>query len=132
MSSALQTDLYQLTMAAGYLAAGKANDRAVFEVFVRRLPKDRDYLIAAGLQQAMEFLLQLRFTEEQISYLRSLPQFAHAEHGFWDYLREFRFTGDVFAMAEGTPFFAGEPVLTVRGPLIEAQLVETYLLSTLG
>jgi nicotinate phosphoribosyltransferase len=129
---ALHTDLYQLTMAAGYFAAGKTNERAVFELFVRRLPKSRDVLIAAGLDQAVEYLLGLRFDADQIDYLRGLPQFARAVDGFWDYLRDFRFTGDLFALREGTPFFAGEPVVTVRAPLIEAQLVETYLLGTLS
>ena len=125
---ALHTDLYELTMAAGYFAAGKTDDRAVFELFVRRLPKGRDFLLAAGLQQAVEYLLDLRFTEDQIGYLRTLPQFHRAPAGFWEYLRRFRFTGDVYSMPEGTPFLAGEPMVTVRGPLIEAQLVETYLL----
>ena len=132
MSLALQTDLYQLTMAAGYFGAGKVGDRAVFELFIRRLPAHRDFLIAAGLQQAIDYLLNLRFKEEQIAYLQTLRQFAHTDAGFWDYLRQFRFTGDVFAMPEGTPFFAGEPVVIIRGPLIEAQLVETFLLSTIG
>jgi nicotinate phosphoribosyltransferase len=130
--NALQTDLYQLTMAAGYFAAGKAGDRAVFELFIRRMPEHRDYLIAAGLAQAVDYLLGLRFAPDEITYLRGLPQFARAAEGFWDYLREFRFTGDVFAMREGTPFFAAEPILTVHAPIIEAQLVETYLLGMLG
>lgn len=129
---ALHTDLYQLTMAAGYFESGKASESAVFELFVRRLPANRDYLIAAGLQQAVEYLLSLRFTEEQVEYLRSLSQFQRASPGFWDYLETFRFTGDLFAMPEGTPYFAGEPVAIVRGPLIEAQIPETYLLSTIG
>ena len=73
---ALQTDLYQLTMAAGYFLAGKTRESAVFELFVRRLPKGREFLIAAGLQQAVEYLLNVRFTTEQIDYLRSLPQFS--------------------------------------------------------
>src|SRR5688572_22195711 len=110
---ALHTDLYELTMAAGYFAAGKSQDRAVFELFVRRLPPGRDFLIAAGLEQAVEYLLDLRFTEEQIAYLQTLAQFARASTEFWHYLRSFRFTGDVFAMPEGTPFLAGEPVVTV-------------------
>src|SRR4051794_25462963 len=107
---ALQTDLYQLTMAAGYHAAGKTNETAVFELFVRRLPDNREFLIACGLQQAVEYLLSVRFREEEITYLRGLSQFATARDSFWQYLREFRFTGDVFAVPEGTPFFAGEPV----------------------
>lgn len=128
----LHTDLYQLTMGAGYFSAGRAFDTAVFELFVRRLPRARDLLVAAGLQQAVEYLLNLSFTGEQIAFLRTLPQFARASEDFWDYLRTFRFTGDLFAMREGTPFFAGEPVLTIRAPLIEAQLVETYLSSSLA
>jgi nicotinate phosphoribosyltransferase len=96
------------------------------------MPRNRDFLIAAGLQQAVEYLQQLAFTGDEIAYLRGLDQFCHAPGAFWEYLREFRFRGDLFAMREGTPFFAGEPVLTVRAPLIEAQLVETYLLSTVA
>jgi nicotinate phosphoribosyltransferase len=129
---ALHTDLYQLTMAAGYFASGKAAERAVFELFVRRLPANRDVLIAAGLSQAVEYLLNLRFTGEQIDYLKTVPQLARARPAFWEYLRAFRFTGDVFAMREGTPFFAGEPILTVNAPIIESQIPETYLLATLG
>jgi nicotinate phosphoribosyltransferase len=130
--SALQTDLYQLTMAAGYFAARKVNEIAVFELLVRRLPAQRQFLIAAGLQQAVEYLLELRFSSEQIGFLRSLPQFERAQPGFWEYLREFRLHGDVFAMREGTPFYAGEPVLSIRAPLIEAQIPETFLLALLG
>ncbi len=128
----LHTDLYQLTMAAGYFGSGKGSEKAVFELFVRRLPSNRDVLVAAGLQQAVEYLLELRFTGEQIDYLKSVPQLERAKPGFWEYLRAFRFTGDVFAMREGTPFFAGEPVLTVNAPIIEAQLPETYLLATIA
>jgi nicotinate phosphoribosyltransferase len=128
----LHTDLYQLTMAAGYFASGKTAERAVFELFVRRMPANRDVLIAAGLQQAVEYILDLRFTGEQIDYLKTLPQLERAKPAFWEYLRAFRFTGDLFAMREGTPFFAGEPLATVYAPLIEAQLPETYLLATLG
>jgi nicotinate phosphoribosyltransferase len=128
----LHTDLYQLTMAAGYFASGKAGERAAFELFVRRMPANRDVLIAAGLPQAVEYLLDLRFTGDQIDYLRSVPQLARARPAFWDYLSAFRFTGDMFAMREGTPFFPGEPILTVNAPIIEAQIPETYLLATLG
>jgi nicotinate phosphoribosyltransferase len=130
--NALHTDLYQLTMAAGYFAAGKTNEKAVFELFVRRMPRNREFLIAAGLQQVVEYLLNVRFAEEQLAYLRDVPQLFGAPAGFWDYLRGFKFTGDLFAMREGTPFFAGEPVITVRAPLLEAQIAETYLLSTVA
>jgi nicotinate phosphoribosyltransferase len=119
-------------MAAGYFGASKVNDEAVFELFVRRLPPERDYLIAAGLQQAVEYLLELRFDAEQIDYLRTVPQFQRVPADFWAYLEEFRFTGDLFAMPEGTPFYANEPVAIVRAPLIEAQIPETYLLSVIG
>jgi nicotinate phosphoribosyltransferase len=119
-------------MAAGYLGAGKAGDKAVFELFVRRLPAERDLLVAAGLQQAIEYLLNLRFTGEQVDYLRTVPQLRQSRPEFWEYLRAFRFTGDVFAMREGTPFFANEPILTISAPIIEAQIPETYLLATLA
>lgn len=132
MSNALLTDLYQLTMAAGYHAAAKQDEIATFELFVRRLPPRRDYLIAAGLTQAVEYLETLAFTSADLAYLQSLPQFARATPAFWDYLRAFRFTGSLFAMREGTVFHANEPVLTVRAPLIEAQIVETYLLATIA
>ena len=130
--SCLQTDLYQLTMAAGFWQAGKTQDRATFEMFVRRLPANREYIVAAGLQQAIEYLTCLSATGEQIDYIRKLPQFAHVEPEFFEYLLDFRFTGDVFAVREGTPLFPGEPFLTLRAPLIEAQVPETYLLSTLS
>ena len=128
----LQTDLYQLTMAAGYLQAGKASDVATFELFVRRFPPNREILVASGLPQAVEYLLGLAFTSEEIAYLRGLPQFRHAAPEFFEYLTKVRFSGDVFAMAEGTPFFPGEPILRVRAPLIEAQIPETYLLSMIA
>jgi nicotinate phosphoribosyltransferase len=130
--NALVTDLYQLTMAAGYFEAGKTREIATFELFIRRLPYNRNYVIAAGLQQAVDYLLHLGFTGEEIDYLRGLPQFQCVSPGFFDALRDFRFTGDLFAVREGTPLFPGEPFLTVRAPLMEAQLPETYLLATIG
>ena len=132
MPNGLLTDLYQLTMAAGYFEAGKTQDRATFELFVRHLPHNRNFIVAAGLAQAVEYLLDLRFTPEEIAYLRGLPQFHRASPAFFDMLAGLRFTGDVFAVPEGTPMFAGEPFLTLRAPLIEAQLAETYLLATIG
>src|ERR1700674_4982306 len=128
----LLTDLYQLTMAAGYFESGKTNEVATFELFFRRLPRYRNFVLAAGLRQVAEYLLGLHFNDEEIRYLRELPQFARVSPAFFEYLRGFRFTGDLFAIAEGTPIFAGEPFLTVRAPLIEAQIVETYLLATVG
>lgn len=128
--SALNTDLYELTMAAGYFAANKTHEIATFELSVRRMPQRRNFLVAAGLQQAVEYLLSLRFRPDEIEYLRSLSQFANAPAEFFDFLRDLRFTGDVFAVPEGTPIFPGEPIAIVRAPMVEAQLVETYLLST--
>jgi nicotinate phosphoribosyltransferase len=129
--SGLLTDLYELTMAAGYFETGKATERATFELSVRRLPKNRNFVIAAGLPQAIDYLLNLRFDAEEIEYLRGLQHFHNASPAFFEYLRDFRFTGDVWAVCEGTPIFAGEPILTIRAPLIEAQIPETYLLSAL-
>ncbi|MBS1823687.1 MAG: nicotinate phosphoribosyltransferase [Acidobacteria bacterium] len=130
--NALLTDLYQLTMAAGYFEAGKIQETATFELFVRRLPLNRNFLVCAGLAQAVEYLLNFRFRPEEIAWLRTLPQFANASPAFFDYLAQLRFTGDLFAMPEGTPVFPGEPLLTVRAPLVEAQIPETYLLSTIA
>ncbi len=130
--SSLQTDLYELTMAAGFFQAGKMNEVATFELFVRRLPPNREFLVAAGLEQAVDYLLNLKFTGEQIDYIRKLPQFARVDSEFFDYLRSLRFTGNLFAVREGTPLFAGEPFLTIRGPLIEAQIPETFLLATVS
>ena len=131
-TSALLTDLYELTMAAGYFAAGISEEQATFELTIRRLPAGRNYAIAAGLAQAVEYLGSARFGEEDIRFLRSLPQFARASEEFFDRLRRFHFSGDLFAMREGTPVFGGEPILTVRAPLIEAQVAETYLLASIG
>src|ERR1700733_3922909 len=129
--SALLTDLYELTMAAGYFAANKHHEIATFELSVRRLPAHRDFILVAGLQQALEYLANLRFSQEEIGYLRGLPQFAQASQSFFDYLADFRFTGNVFAVPEGTPMFAGEPIMTIKAPIIEAQIPETYLLSAI-
>jgi nicotinate phosphoribosyltransferase len=128
----LLTDLYQLTMAAGYFESGKTSEVATFELFFRKLPRYRNFVLAAGLRQVAEYLLGLHFNEEEIHYLQELPQFARVSPAFFEYLRGFRFTGDLFAMPEGTPIFAGEPFLTVRAPLIEAQIPETYLLASIG
>ena len=132
MPLGLLTDFYQLTMAAGYFQAAKTHERATFELFVRKLPHNRNFILAAGLAQAVEYLLDLRFTSEEIGYLQGLPQFQRTPPEFFEMLAALRFTGDLFAVPEGTPMFAGEPFLTVRAPLVEAQIAETYLLSTLG
>lgn len=127
----LTTDLYELAMAAAYFENG-ARQRATFELFVRRLPEHRSYLIAAGLEQALDYLSSLSFTADQIDYLREHASFQNVSPEFFDYLARFRFTGDVWAMPEGTALFAMEPLLRVTAPIIEAQIVETFLLSTIN
>jgi nicotinate phosphoribosyltransferase len=121
----LLTDLYQLTMAHAYFELGM-NDVAVFELNVRQLPPNRGFLLAAGLEQAIEYLEQLRFTADDLEFLRGLGTFPQE---FLDHLSTVRFTGSVHAMAEGTPFFAEEPILRVTAPIAEAQLVESRLLN---
>lgn len=123
-TAALFTDLYQLTMLQAYFREGMTED-AVFDLFVRRLG-ERNYLIACGLDTVLHYLETLQFTEEALSYVESLGQFDSA---FLDYLLGLRFTGDIFAVREGTVVFQDEPILEVVGPIGEAQLVETFLLN---
>ncbi len=129
--SGLLTDLYELTMAAGYLQTG-LNGRATFELFIRHLPPHRNYLVAAGLEEAAEFLENVDFSTDEIDYLRKHPIFGKIRADFFAYLGKFRFTGDVWAMPEGTLAFPGEPVMRVTAPIAEAQILETYLLATLS
>lgn len=126
------TDLYQLTMMAGYAAAGLDQTPATFEVFVRKLPPNRSYLVIAGLEQAVGDLLRLAFAPEQVDYVRSLPAFAHVDASWFESLRTLRFWGDVWAVPEGTVVFPGETLLRVEAPLAVAQWVETYLLASLS
>ena len=126
------TDLYQLTMMAGYAAAGIDQSRATFELFVRKLPPNRSYLIFAGLEQAIGTLLDLRFSKEQVDGLRHWPVFDGIAPAWFETLINFQFAGDVWAIPEGSVVFAGEPLLRVSAPLAQAQLVETILLSSLG
>ena len=128
--SGLLTDLYELTMAAGYVQ-NRFDARATFELFVRHLPRRRNYLVAAGLEQALDFLENVHFSSEDVSYLRALPFFRNVHSDFFDHLSRFQFMGDVWALPEGTVFFPGEPLLRVTAPIAEAQLVETGLLSIL-
>ncbi len=124
---ALLTDLYQLNMMTAYLEHG-ITGTAVFELFVRKLPSRRGFLMTAGLEQALQFLETVSFTPEDIIKIRSLGQFPES---FLAYLRSFRFSGDVDAMPEGTVFFPDEPILRVMAPLPEAQFVETRLVNLL-
>jgi nicotinate phosphoribosyltransferase len=128
--SALLTDLYELTMAAAYFE-NKLVANATFELFVRSLPPERGFLLAAGLEQALDYLENLRFQDDDIAYLRQQTAFQNISSEFFDYLRDFRFTGEVWAMPEGTPVFGEEPFLRVTAPIMEAQIVETFLLSML-
>ena len=127
--SALSTDLYELTMIGGYFVSGLSGP-ATFDLFVRSLPATRTYLVACGLEQALDFLESLHFTAEDIRFLRTVPALARLPATFFDeYLPQFRFTGDVWAVEEGTPVFAEEPIMRVTAPLPEAQLVETALIA---
>ncbi len=127
----LATDLYQLTMAAGY-HVNELDHESTFELFVRSLPASRGYLVAAGLEQALHYLTRLRFPPETIAFLRGQPSFRDIPDSFFERLAELRFSGSVRALPEGTPFFPNEPVLQVTAPVIEAQLVETYLLTVIN
>jgi nicotinate phosphoribosyltransferase len=122
---ALLTDFYQLTMAQAYFELGM-DETAVFELFVRRLPRTRCFLLAAGLEQALEYLERLRFDPDEIEYLSSLGSFSRA---FLDHLAAIRFTGSVHAMPEGTPFLRTSPSSEVTAPILEAQLVESRVLN---
>ena len=124
----LFTDLYELTMAAGYFARSM-NPPATFSLFVRGYPRGRSYYVAAGLEDSLDELAALRFSTDEMDYLKETGLFSSE---FLAYLRSFRFTGTVLALPEGTIFFADEPVLEITAPLIEAQLVETFLLNTIG
>jgi nicotinate phosphoribosyltransferase len=126
-TNALLTDLYQLNMMQAYLEAGETRT-AVFEVFVRKLPAQRGFLIAAGLEQALDFLTNLQFSPAELDWLAASGRFGK---NLIDYLAAFRFTGDVHAMPEGTVFFPDEPILRVTAPLPQAQLLESRLLNYL-
>ena len=118
-------DFYELTMGNGFLQNGCGEEIAYFDMFYRKAPDGAAYAIAAGLEQVIEYLKKLHFTEEDIAYLRGKKLFSE---GFLDYLRDFKFACDVWAIPEGTPVFPHEPLVTVRGPVMQAQLIETMVL----
>jgi nicotinate phosphoribosyltransferase len=122
---ALFADLYELTMVQGYLEEGLSGE-AVFTVFVRRLPECRNFLLACGLDAVLGYLERLRFTDEDVAYLRSLGRFSNR---LFDWLLDFRFEGSVYALPEGTPVFANEPILEIVAPVSHAQLVETAVMN---
>lgn len=128
----LLTDLYQLTMVACYVQQGLDQRRASFELFTRRLPDHFGYLVAMGLEQAIDYLEQLHFTAEHLDALRATGLFNHAPPAFWETLAQARFSGDVWAVPEGTVVAANEPLLRIEAPLWQGQLVETYLLNTIN
>jgi len=125
----LLCDFYELTMANGYFELGKSEEIAYFDVFFRKVPDGGGFAISAGLSTVIEYIENLSFSEDDIAYLRSKKIFSEA---FLDYLSGFRFTGDIYAMPEGTPIFPGEPFMTVRAPSIEAQFIETFVLLALN
>ncbi len=127
IDSVLLTDLYQLTMLQGYFEQGM-DETAVFEFFVRDLPAERGFLMAAGLEQVLHYLENLQFTSEELDYLKGTGRFSAP---FIDYLASFNFNGDVHAMAEGTIFFANEPILRISAPIAQAQLVESRVINLL-
>ncbi|MCI7145307.1 MAG: nicotinate phosphoribosyltransferase [Clostridiales bacterium] len=119
------TDFYEITMANGYFEAGMSDEIAYFDMFFRRIPDEGGYAIMAGLEQVIEYLKGLEFDDEDIEYLRSKGIFSDK---FLEYLKNFKFTCDVWAVPEGTPIFPYEPIITVRGPVMQAQFVETMIL----
>lgn len=121
----LVTDFYELTMSNGYFEKNMKDTIAYFDVFFRKIPDNGGYVICAGLEQIIDYIKNLRFDEDDISYLKSLNKFSNE---FLDYLKFFKFTGDVWAIPEGTVVFPQEPLITVRAPIIEAQLLETMVL----
>lgn len=122
-------DFYELTMGNGYFNCGKAEQISYFDMFFRDIPDGGGFAIAAGLEQVIEYIQNLKFTEDDIAFLRTKGCFTE---DFLNYLRTFRFTGDIWAVPEGTPIFPHEPILTVRAPAIEAQFVETFILLTIN
>ena len=122
-------DFYELTMGNGYFQSGYQNRITYFDVFFRNVPDNGGFAICAGLEPLIDYIQNLHFDEEDIAFLRNKKLFSE---GFLDYLRDFRFTGDIWAIPEGTPIFPREPVVTVRAPAIEAQLIETFTLLTIN
>lgn len=128
-NNTLLCDFYELTMANGYFELGKGEEIAYFDVFFRDVPDGGGFAIAAGLEQVIEYIKSLKFTDADIDFLRGKGIFSER---FLEYLKTFRFTGDIYAVPEGTPIFPGEPIMTVRAPSIEAQFIETFVLLSLN
>ena len=129
LNKTLLCDFYELTMANGYYELGKGEEIAYFDVFFRSVPDGGGFAIAAGLEQVIEYIKSLHFSEDDIAFLREKKMFSE---GFLNYLKTFKFTGDIYAMPEGTPIFPGEPFMIVKAPSIEAQFIETFVLLSLN
>lgn len=125
----MMTDFYELTMSQAYFKAGKKDEIAVFDAFYRKNPLDGGYGLMGGVDKIIDFIKNIKFTSEDIEYLRGTGQFTE---DFLEYLRNFKFTGSIYAVPDGTPIFANEPIVTVKAPIIEAQIIETILLSYLN
>ena len=123
------TDFYEFTMMNGFFAEGYKDKIAYFDMFFRRVPEDGGFAIMAGVEQIIEYIKEINFTVEDIEYLRGKGIF---KEEFLKYLENFRFECDVWAVPDGTPIFPGEPIVTVRGPVIQAQFVETMILLTIN
>lgn len=122
-------DLYEMTMAHGYFTKQDNTDRVAFDVFYRRNPDKGGFAIFGGLEQVLEYILNLHFDEEDMAYFKSLHLFSDE---FLEYLRNFKFTGDVYAFKEGTIIYPNEPIMTIVAPLIDAQIVETAVLTMIN
>ncbi|MFC1657989.1 nicotinate phosphoribosyltransferase, partial [Candidatus Omnitrophota bacterium] len=128
-SFSLLLDFYELTMAQGYWSSNKRGHLASFDLFVRQLPPNRGYLINAGLEDILDYAVNLSFSDQDIAYLRKQGLFTE---DFLDYLSRFKFNGDIWAMPEGEIFFANEPIVRVTANIIEAQILESFLLNTVN
>jgi nicotinate phosphoribosyltransferase len=132
---ALATDLYQIVMAAAYYSSPYHRERetvGIFEMFVRKLPRNRSFIIVAGVEQVIQYVLNLRYDDGQIAYLQSLEVLKDVKREFFDYLRRFKFNGSLWSVPEGTILFPNEPIIRIEAPIIEAQLLETCILSIIN
>lgn len=129
MNYTMLTDFYELTMANGYFREGMGDKIAYFDMFFRQVPDGAGFAVMAGVEQLVEYMKNLKFEPEDIEFLRSKNIF---DEGFLKYLENFKFSCDVWAVPEGTPIFPNEPIVTVRGPLIQAQFLETMVLLTVN
>ena len=123
------TDFYELTMANGYYELGMKDKIVYFDMFYRMNPNNAGFSVCAGLKQLIEYIENLHFSSEDIEYLRKQGSFSE---GFLEYLKDFHFTGDIYAVEEGNFIFPNEPIVTVKAPIIEAQIIETFLLLTIN